>query len=55
MPSKSKKDKSFPDFLANDIWRGKPRTRTIAVSKTIRRLADGREIPVRAYTREIEQ
>ncbi|MGA2310212.1 MAG: hypothetical protein ABSG57_11800 [Candidatus Bathyarchaeia archaeon] len=54
MPTKPKKEKSFAD-LVSDTWRGKPRTREIAVSKSMRTLADGRKVPVKAHIREIEQ
>ena len=53
MSLKTKKEKSFAQFVSEDIWKGK-RTRQIAVSKTTRRLANGRKVPVRAHIREIE-
>jgi hypothetical protein len=55
MSRKSKKDKPFAEFVSYDIWRGKSRTREIAVSRTTRTLADGRKVPVKAHIREIEQ
>ena len=44
MPKKPKKEKSFADFVSNDILRGKPRTRQIAVSKSKRARQHIREI-----------
>ena len=44
MPTKPKKEQSFAEFVGNDIWRGKPRTRQIAVSKSDRARQHIREI-----------
>jgi hypothetical protein len=54
MSPKTKKEKSFADFVSEDIWKGK-RTRQIAVSKSKRKLANGRKVPVKAHIREIEK
>jgi len=43
MPPKPKKEKSFAEFVS-DTWRGKPRTRQIAVSKSKRARQHIREI-----------
>lgn len=43
MPSKTEKEKSFPETVT-EIYRGKPRTRKIAVSKSKRAKQHIREI-----------
>jgi hypothetical protein len=55
MSSDSKKDESFAGFVSKKIWRGETETKPIAVSKTMRTLPDGRQVPVKAHIRKVKK